>query len=103
VILLHGMCMPQAMRGALHPLEGPGCVFFKLRTTARVLQAMVKMEDLAGILGSLQKRRARSQPFVQLLVAGLCGNPKPTANSQALVSLLQQADLGTPHAHVQTS
>ena len=52
------------------------------------------MEDLAGILVGLQGKKARSQPFVRLLVAGLCDNPKTTANSQALVTLLQKADLG---------
>ncbi len=52
------------------------------------------MEGLASMLGALQRKRARSKPLVQLLVAGLCGNPKTTANSQALISLLQHADLG---------
>jgi hypothetical protein len=57
------------------------------------------MEDLASILAGLQKKRARSVPFVRLLVAGLCGNPKTTANSQALINLLQQADLGDSPTH----
>ena len=60
----------------------------------RSWQALVKMDDLAGILAGLQQRKARSQPFVRLLAAGLCSNPKTTANSQALIALLQKADLG---------
>lgn len=57
-------------------------------------QTLVRIEDLAAILSQLQDKKARAQPFIRLLVSGLCNNPKTSANSKLLTDLIQQTDVG---------
>ena len=58
------------------------------------MQALVRMDSLAENLSQLQQKKARSQPFLRILVSGLCSNPKTSANSNLLTKLIQQTDIG---------
>lgn len=58
-------------------------------------QAAARVDTFAEVLAELQKKKARAQPFLHLLVSGLCHNPKTSANSKLLIQLIQKTQLGS--------